>query len=95
MVPPVPMPATSTSTAPSVSSQISGPVVSEWICGFASLANCWAQMAFSVVATISLAFSTAPRMPSAPGVSTISAPKARSMTRRSVDMVSGMVRMTL
>lgn len=53
------------------------------------------QMEFSVLATISCAFSTAPRMPSEPGVRTISAPYARSMTRRSVDMVSGMVRMTL
>ena len=83
------------STLPSVSVQISSAVVLRWISGLASLANCWAQMEFSVLATISWAFSTAPRMPSEPGVSTISAPKARSMTRRSVDMVSGMVRMTL
>ena len=74
MVPPVPTPATKMSTSPSVSSQISSAVVWRWISGLAALANCWAQMAFSVVATISLAFSTAPRMPSEPGVRTISAP---------------------
>ena len=34
---------------------------------------------------------TAPAIPSEPGVSTISAPNARSRTRRSTDMVSGMV----
>ena len=36
IVPPVPMPATKTSTAPSVSAQISGPVVARWIAGFAA-----------------------------------------------------------
>ena len=40
IVPPVPTPATKTSTAPSVSSQISGPVVASWIAGFAGLSNC-------------------------------------------------------
>ena len=41
------------------------------------------RIALSVAATISSAFSTAPRMPSGPGVSTISAPSARITTRRS------------
>jgi hypothetical protein len=41
MVPPVPTPATKTSTWPSVSAQISGPVVASWIAGLAGLANCW------------------------------------------------------
>jgi hypothetical protein len=74
MVPPVPMPATSRSTAPSVSSQISTPVVALWMAGLAGLSNWRAQMAPGVAAAISFAFSTAPRMPSEPGVSTSSAP---------------------
>ena len=36
---------------------------------------------------------SAPFMPRARGVSTISAPSRRSSTRRSMDMLSGMVRM--
>ena len=42
-----------------------------------------------VLARISCAFEIAPFMPLGPGVSTSSAPKARSSTRRSVLMVSG------
>ena len=38
-VPPVPTPATKMSTLPSVSSQISGPVVRRWISGLAGLEN--------------------------------------------------------
>ncbi len=83
------------STLPSVSAQISSPVVRAWISGLAAFANCRARTAFSFCATISSAFATAPAIPSEPGVRTISAPKARSMTRRSVDIVSGIVRMTL
>ena len=41
MVPPVPTPEMRMSTLPSVSFQISGPVVSKWILGFAGLRNCW------------------------------------------------------
>ena len=44
IVPPVPMPATTMSTAPSVSSQISTAVVRRWISGLAGLANCRARM---------------------------------------------------
>ena len=40
IVPPVPTPATTMSTLPSVSFQISGPVVSLWIFGFAKFLNC-------------------------------------------------------
>ena len=43
IVPPVPMPATKMSTLPSVSFQISSAVVSRWISGLASLANCRAR----------------------------------------------------
>mmetsp|Transcript_51349 Transcript_51349/g.123929 ORF Transcript_51349/g.123929 Transcript_51349/m.123929 type:complete len:205 (+) Transcript_51349:1344-1958(+) len=39
-VPPVPTPPTRMSTLPSVSSQISGPVVSRWIFGLSGLLNC-------------------------------------------------------
>ena len=49
-VPPVPTPATKMSTLPSVSAQISSAVVRRWTSGLASLANCWAQMEFSVLA---------------------------------------------
>ncbi len=37
IVPPVPMPETRMSTVPSVSFQISGPVVARWIAGFAAV----------------------------------------------------------
>jgi len=40
MVPPVPTPETSTSMPPSVSFQISGPVVFSWIAGLAGFLNC-------------------------------------------------------
>ncbi len=94
MVPPVPMPATTTSTPPSVSAQISSAVVRRWISGLASFANCLTWTA-PVSAPISSALATAPFMPSEPGVSTSSAPNARSSARRSFDIVSGIVRITL
>ena len=40
MVPPVPTPRTNTSILPSVSSQISGPVVLKWMSGLAGFLNC-------------------------------------------------------
>ena len=40
IVPPVPTPATKMSTAPAVSSQISGPVVCSWMAGFVGLLYC-------------------------------------------------------
>ena len=94
MVPPVPTPATKMSIFPSVSFQISGPVVSKWMRGLAGFSN-WpaSQYFFGSLATISLARAMAPGIPLAPSVRTSSAPKARSMRRRSTDMVSGMVRM--
>mmetsp|Transcript_21254 Transcript_21254/g.54124 ORF Transcript_21254/g.54124 Transcript_21254/m.54124 type:complete len:207 (+) Transcript_21254:352-972(+) len=92
-VPPVPTPATKMSISPSVSAQISGPVVSRWIFGLSGLLNCWSSLPLSPrPATICSAFMTAPPMPLAAGVSTSLAPSALSMTRRSMDMDSGMVR---
>ena len=93
MVPPVPMPETNASTWPSVSLMISGPVVASWIFALASLAN-WRTRTAPSSARAS-AFSTAPRMPSALGVSSSVAPNARSSARRSLDMDSGIVRMTV
>jgi hypothetical protein len=43
------------------------------------------------LATSSSAFAIAPGIPRAPSVSTSSAPNARSMRRRSMDIVSGIV----
>ena len=67
MVPPVPMPATTMSTSPSVSFQISSAVVLRWISGLAALANWRASTAPSRSATISSALATAPFMPAEPG----------------------------
>ena len=74
---------------------ISSAVVRRWISGFAGFWNCCGMMEPGVSARSSSARATAPFMPAEPGVSTISAPYARRITRRSIDMVSGMVRMTL
>ena len=95
IVPPVPMPATTKSTWPSVSFQISSAVVWRWISGFASLANWRARMAPGRSAATSSDFATAPFMPRAGSVRTSSAPYARSSARRSLDIDSGMVRTTL
>ncbi|MCY1311339.1 hypothetical protein D9M70_616270 [compost metagenome] len=96
MVPPVPTPATSTSTAPSVSLQISGPVVFSWIAGLAGFSNCCSsRYCAGSEAASSLAFSMAPFMPLAGSVSTSSAPRALSTLRRSRLMDAGMVRISL
>mmetsp|Transcript_28868 Transcript_28868/g.60631 ORF Transcript_28868/g.60631 Transcript_28868/m.60631 type:complete len:206 (-) Transcript_28868:456-1073(-) len=93
MVPPVPTPPRNTSTLPSVCSQISGPVVSEWTLMLSGLLNCCSMKPdLPMAATRSSAFLIAPFMPSAAGVSTSLDPRALSMTRRSRDMESGMVR---
>ena len=61
--------------------------------GLAGFSNCWGiQYLLGSLATISRARAMAPFIPFAPSVRTRSAPKARSMRRRSIDMVSGMVR---
>ena len=62
------------STVPSVSAQISGPVVRSWASGLAGFSNCPAMMLPGMLRRSSSALATAPAMPSAPGVSTISAP---------------------
>jgi hypothetical protein len=92
MVPPVPTPATRTSTFPSVSSQISTAVVLRWISGFAGFTNCPMTIEPGVWALISSAFAMAPFIPFAPSVRTRRAPRATRIFRRSTDMVSGMVR---
>ena len=94
MVPPVPMPATTMSTSPSVSFQISSAVVLRWISGLASLAN-WRASTPPRSATISSALATAPFMPVDGSVRTSSAPKARSSARRSLLIDSGIVSTTL
>mmetsp|Transcript_68331 Transcript_68331/g.182035 ORF Transcript_68331/g.182035 Transcript_68331/m.182035 type:complete len:258 (-) Transcript_68331:106-879(-) len=96
MVPPVPMPPTIMSTSPSVSDQISGPVVSRCTFGLSGLLNCWSNMASDPrELTISSALAMAPPIPLAAGVKTTSAPKALSRTRRSILMDSGMVSFSL
>src|ERR1035438_5839652 len=93
MVPPVPMPETSTSIPPPVSSQISGPVVRKWISGLAGFLNCCNSTKRSgSEATISSARAMEPAMPSEPSVRIRLAPSALSTLRRSTDMLSGMVR---
>ena len=95
MVPPVPTPETKKSTWPSVSAQTSSAVVLRWISTLAWFSNCRARIAPGVLATISSALARAPPMPSGPGVSTSSAPKARSTARRSFEKVSGSAMITL
>mmetsp|Transcript_25764 Transcript_25764/g.34287 ORF Transcript_25764/g.34287 Transcript_25764/m.34287 type:complete len:211 (-) Transcript_25764:87-719(-) len=93
-VPPVPTPETNMSISPSLSRQISGPVVSLWILGFAGFSNCWSIKPLpSNPAIISFAFASAPGTAFSFGVSTTSQPSARSIILRSTLMVSGMVRM--
>ena len=91
IVPPVPTPATTTSTRPSVSSQISTAVVSRWIRGFAGFSNCPMIIESGISRCSSSARAIAPFMPFAPSVSTTRAPSACRILRRSTDMVSGMV----
>mmetsp|Transcript_15471 Transcript_15471/g.31949 ORF Transcript_15471/g.31949 Transcript_15471/m.31949 type:complete len:260 (-) Transcript_15471:176-955(-) len=91
IVPPVPTPPTKMSTLPSVSAQISGPVVSRWIFGLSALLNCCNKNP-PCVAAISSALEMAPPMPLAAGVKTSWAPNALRRTRRSMLMDSGIVR---
>ena len=63
------------SIAPSVSFQISGPVVDSWIAGLAGFSNCCSSTYRSGSdATISSAFAIAAFMPLGPSVSTSFAP---------------------
>src|ERR1035441_9886051 len=87
------MPETSTSIPPSVSSQISGPVVRKWISGLAGFLNCCnSTKRAGSEATISSARAMEPAIPSEPSVRIRLAPSALSTLRRSTDMLSGMVR---
>ena len=94
-VPPVPTPAMKISTFPSVSFQISGPVVALCTAGFAGFTNCPGMKLFGISSASSLALAMAPFIPLVPSVRTSSAPYAFKMFRRSTLMVSGMVRMIL
>ena len=73
-VPPVPTPAIKISTFPSVSFQISGPVVALWTAGLAGFTNCPGMKLPGISAASSSAFAMAPFIPFAPSVRTISAP---------------------
>ena len=74
MVPPVPTPATNMSTAPPVSSQISGPVARRCASGLAGFLNCSSMAARGISLTSSAARATASRI-NVPGVITTSAPR--------------------
>ena len=95
MVPPVPMPETMMSTLPSVSRQISSAVVVRWMAGLAGLENCCRMRAPGIFAASSSALAIAPFMPFGPSVSTTRAPRILRILRRSIVIVSGMVRMSL
>ena len=96
IVPPVPTPATRTSIAPSVSSQISGPVVSSWIAGLAGFLNCCGMKKLPGSLRGDLfGFRDGALHALRAGVRIISAPSAASTLRRSMLMVSGMVRVSL
>ena len=73
-VPPVPTPAKKMSTLPSVSFQISGPVVALCVAGFAGFTNCPGIKLPGISFASSSAFAIAPDIPFSPGVRTISAP---------------------
>ena len=73
-VPPVPTVATKMSKRPSVSFQISYAVVCSCARGFASFSNCCRMTAPAISPRSCSALRIAPDIPSAPGVSTMSAP---------------------
>jgi hypothetical protein len=91
IVPPVPTPATTASTCPSVSSQISRAVVALWAAGFAGFSNCCSITAPGISPAIRRARSTASSI-NVPGVLTTSAPNPRSSATRSRLIDSGIVR---
>ena len=95
MVPPVPIPATNTSTLPSVSFQISGPVVALCTAGLAGLSNCPRITAPGIDSLSSSAFAIAPFIPLEPSVSTSSAPYDARRFLLSTLIVSGSVRIAL
>ena len=63
--------------------------------GLATLSNCCGITAPGVAATISRARATAPAMPRSAGVSSSLAPRISSILRRSMDMDSGITRVSL
>ena len=73
-VPPVPTPATNQSILPSVSAQISGPVVSKCALGLAGFTNWPGTKPPGICLASSSALAIAPFMPLAPSVRTSSAP---------------------
>ena len=95
MVPPVPTPATKTSTWPSVSAQISSPVCATWAAGLAGLVNWEAMMAPGRSEAMRSASATAAETPPFGSVRTSSAPNARTIARRSTDIEAGMTMTTL
>ena len=95
MVPPVPMPETIKSTWPSVSRQISSAVVWRCAAGLAGLANCCKITPPGIFAANSSALAIAPFIPLGPSVRMSRAPRILSSLRRSLLIVSGMVRMSL
>ena len=94
-VPPVPTPATKISTFPSVSFQISEPVVFLWASGFAGFINCPGINEFSISAANSSALAMAPFIPLAPSVKTNSAPYAFNKFLLSTLIVSVIVKIIL
>ena len=90
IVPPVPTPATNTSTLPSSASQISGPVVKRWISGFAGFEN-WSGRNTSPRDAIALAASTASFIPPSDSVISTRAPYSRSSPSRSRLIPCGIV----
>ena len=95
MVPPVPTPATNTSTWPWVSAQISSPVWAMCAAGFAGFVNWEAMIAPGRSEAMRSASATAAETPPLGSVRTSSAPKARTIARRSTDIEAGMTMTTL
>ena len=83
------------STFPSVSFQISGPVVAACAFGLAGFSNCPGIKLPGISLASSSALAMAPFIPLAPSVRTTSAPYAFRMFLLSTLMVSGMVRIVL
>ena len=94
MVPPVPTPATRASSLPPVSRKISSAVVAMCTAGLSGLSN-WAGItAPGISASSSSARAMAPFMPFSFGVRTNSAPRCAKILRRSIDIDSGIVRIS-
>ena len=77
-----------------MSVQISSAVVRRWTSGLASFSNCWGITAPGVASMMAWARLIAPFIPSAAGVSTSSAPSSLNILRRSIDILSGITRVS-